>query len=164
MSVRLAKCSVTYSRDPISPCSSPPQSADAAPSGAAAEPLCFRIRSASIITADPAALSVAPVPLCHESKCAPSMTTSPALSVPGISATTLKDIRIVVEDVLDVELDPHGHLLVERALHAAVVLDGDADRRQPGWGRRVARTASLDEHRAAIAATWRNQRQRRLLP
>ena len=55
-------------------------------------PLCFRIRIASIITADPAALSVAPVPPCHESKCAPSITTSFALSVPGSSATTLKDI------------------------------------------------------------------------
>ena len=52
-------------------------------------PLCFRIRIASIIAADPAALSVAPVDACHESKCAPSITTSSALSVPGISPTTL---------------------------------------------------------------------------
>ena len=49
------------------------------------------MRIASIITADPAALSVAPVPPCHESKCAPSMTISSALSVPGISPTTLND-------------------------------------------------------------------------
>jgi hypothetical protein len=54
-------------------------------------PLCFRIRIASIITAEPAALSVAPVPPCQESKCAPSMTISSALSLPGISPMTLND-------------------------------------------------------------------------
>jgi hypothetical protein len=53
-------------------------------------PLVFRMRMASIITAEPAALSVAPVPECQESKCAPIITTSSALSVPGISAITLK--------------------------------------------------------------------------
>ena len=44
---------------------------------------------ASIIAAEPAALSVAPVDACHESKWAPIITISPALSVPGISPTTL---------------------------------------------------------------------------
>ncbi len=52
-------------------------------------PLCLRMRIASIIAADPAALSVAPVEACHESKWAPSITISSALSVPGISPTTL---------------------------------------------------------------------------
>ena len=54
-------------------------------------PLAFRIRIASIMIAEPAALSLPPVAPCHESKCAPSMTISAALSVPGISATTLND-------------------------------------------------------------------------
>jgi hypothetical protein len=47
---------------------------------------------APIIAAEPAALSVAPVAPCHESKCAPSSTISPALSLPGISPTTLKPV------------------------------------------------------------------------
>ena len=52
-------------------------------------PIAFRIRIASIITAEPAALSVAPVPGCHESRWAPIITSSPFLSLPGSSATTL---------------------------------------------------------------------------
>ena len=62
-------------------------------------PDAFRMRIASIITADPAALSVAPVPVCHESKCAPSMTISSALSVPGISPTMLKELRSLSKKV-----------------------------------------------------------------
>ncbi len=73
------------------PCSSPPQS-PIRTVRRIFSPDCLRMRTASIITADPAALSVAPVPECHESKCAPSMTSSSALSVPGISPTTLKDM------------------------------------------------------------------------
>ena len=53
----------------------------------------FRIRIASIITAEPEELSVAPVPPCQVSKWAPMMTSSSALSVPGISAMTLKELR-----------------------------------------------------------------------
>ena len=56
-------------------------------------PVAFRMRIASIITAEPAALSVAPVPVCHESKWAPSMTISSALSVPGSSPMMLKAFR-----------------------------------------------------------------------
>ena len=41
------------------------------------------------IMEEPMALSVAPVAACHESRCPPSITISSALSVPGISATTL---------------------------------------------------------------------------
>ena len=54
-------------------------------------PMAFKMRIASIITAEPAALSVAPVPACHESKCAPIITTSSFKrgSVPSISAMTL---------------------------------------------------------------------------
>ena len=54
-------------------------------------PTVFKIRSASIMTAEPDALSVAPVPECHESKCAPIITISSFNigSVPGISAITL---------------------------------------------------------------------------
>ena len=51
--------------------------------------IAFRMRRASIMTAEPAALSVAPVPGCHESRWAPTITISPFLSVPGSSATTL---------------------------------------------------------------------------
>ena len=50
------------------------------------------MRAASIICAQPMALSVAPVATCHESRWPPSITTSAALSVPGISATTLYDV------------------------------------------------------------------------
>ena len=81
---------MTYSREPINPCSSPPHS-PIRTVRRSLRPDCFRIRIASIITADPAALSVAPVDPCQESKCAPSITTSSALSVPGISPTTLND-------------------------------------------------------------------------
>ena len=59
-------------------------------------PDAFRMRIASIITAEPAPLSVAPVPLCHESKCAPSITISSALSVPGSSAITLNAVWLGV--------------------------------------------------------------------
>ena len=91
MVARSANVSVTYCRDPIRPCSSPPQRPmrTVRRSG---RPDCLRIRIASIMTAEPAALSVAPVPECHESKCAPSMTTSSALSVPAISPTTLNEV------------------------------------------------------------------------
>jgi hypothetical protein len=47
------------------------------------------MRIASSIVAEPIALSVAPVRECHESMWPPSITTSWALSLPGISATTL---------------------------------------------------------------------------
>ena len=77
-------------------------------------PVAFRMRIASIITADPAALSVAPVPVCHESKCAPSITSSSALSVPRNFADDVERVQVgVVERVLDVELERDRDLLVE---------------------------------------------------
>ncbi len=56
-------------------------------------PVAFRMRIASIITAELTPLSVAPVPECHESKWAPIITTSSALSPPGSSAITLSELR-----------------------------------------------------------------------
>jgi hypothetical protein len=75
----LAKCAVTYSRDPIRPCFlAAPQPMRTV--RRSLRPLCFRMRIASIITADPAALFRRAGAPCHESKCAPIMTTSSALS------------------------------------------------------------------------------------
>ena len=82
------KCSFTYACDPSSPCSSPLQSATRIVRRGFT-PIAWRMRAASIITAQPMALSVAPVAECHESRWPPSITTSSALSVPGISAIAL---------------------------------------------------------------------------
>ena len=56
-------------------------------------PIAFRMRAASIMIAQPIALSVAPVAECHESRWPPSMTISSFLSLPGISAMVLYDVR-----------------------------------------------------------------------
>ena len=103
-------------------------------------PTALRMRSASIIAAEPVALSVAPVPDATESKCAPSSTTS-SLSA-GIGAGHLRDDveavarRFVVELRLDVQLDLDRHAFVEDADQAVVVLDGERDRRQRPCRRR----------------------------
>ncbi len=52
-------------------------------------PIDWISRAASSMIEDPMPLSVAPVAECHESRWPPSITISSALSLPGISATTL---------------------------------------------------------------------------
>ncbi len=63
--------------------------------------------------------------------------------------------RVVVEGVLDLEVDAHRLVLLQRAQDPAVVLDGDRHPRY-GVGRvRLARAAAADEHRAARPLPWR---------
>ena len=101
-------------------------------------PTVFRMRSASIIAAEPVALSVAPVPAATESKCAPSSTISSFStgSLPGSSAIDVEAVagRLVVELRLHVELDLDRDAFVEHADQTVVVLDGERHGRQSGAG------------------------------
>ncbi len=63
--------------------------------------------------------------------------------------------RIVIEGVLDLQVDPHRLVLLQRAEDAPVVLDGDRHPRYRLGRVRLARAAAADKHRAARPLTWR---------
>ena len=85
------------------------------------------------------------------------MTTSVGLVGAGNLGDDVEGAGVVVEGVLDVGFDRHGHVLFERARDPAVVLDRDDDLRQAeiGHGRLAVGGVAAEEDRAAVAAPAR---------